>query len=348
MSRWLLIAFLSGLVLALSIWLAIKYNTANKCPPAHKEESCTQSKYVVQNSWTGRDFIEGSNAFVPKLGDSTNGDTGYVTSSTDVAKLVSYTIDGHFQFHVENEKTTDSSTPRKSLFLSSKQLFDEGLFIFDIEHIPMGLTTWPAVWLTSKSAQKWPCGGEIDIIEQVYGSVNNQSTLHTKSGCIQPSSLQLVNQNCNANAVDCPGCCEGKMANFGCPKIMENVPKAVGKVFNENKGGVFAMEWTKDKAIRMWFWSRSDIPSDVLSNSPYVESWGVPYVDFNACAGHFFQMCIVINIALCGDWAGDVFVNGNDTGNASCIGYQKNKDTNSNYNEAFFTFRSIRVFNQRK
>ena len=335
----LIIVILVGVGTLLTLWA-----TGVLFPPV----SYTQSKYVLQHSWIGRDFIEGPNAFVPKQdNDLTNGETGYVSLITDVNKLVNYTNDGHFQFKVENDKTTDG-TPRKSLFLSSKQLFDEGLFIFDIEHIPTGLTTWPAVWLTSKSGEAWPCGGEIDIIEQIYGSVNNQSTLHTKSGCIQHSSVQLVNQDCNANALECPGCCEGKMANLGCAKLMNDVPKAVGKAFNDNKGGVFAMEWTKDKAIRMWFWSRNDIPSDVLSSSPHVGSWGVPYVDFVACQGNFFKMSIIINIALCGDWAGVQFKNGEATGNANCIGYQKDKQTNFNYKDAFFTFRSIRVFNQRE
>ena len=57
-----------------------------------------------------------------------------------------------------------SARGRDSIRISSREAYDEALFVLDIEHMPTGCSTWPAFWTLSK-AGPWPNGGEIDVIE---------------------------------------------------------------------------------------------------------------------------------------------------------------------------------------
>ena len=43
--------------------------------------------------------------------------------------------------------------PRASVRLSSKKVYNGGLFVADIRHMPAGCGTWPAFWLASGSLQ---------------------------------------------------------------------------------------------------------------------------------------------------------------------------------------------------
>jgi beta-glucanase (GH16 family) len=58
-----------------------------------------------------------------------------------------------------NNKTV-SSEDRESVRLHSKESYNHGLFIIDLNHIPTGCGVWPAFWLTGKS---WGQNGEIDV-----------------------------------------------------------------------------------------------------------------------------------------------------------------------------------------
>lgn len=53
---------------------------------------------------------------------------------------------------------------RDSVRISSKQTYDDALFVLDLEHMPEGCATWPAFWTVTKKGP-WPRGGEIDVIE---------------------------------------------------------------------------------------------------------------------------------------------------------------------------------------
>ncbi len=89
----------------------------------------------------------------------------------------------NFQIQIFADSTTvvpSGRRGRKSVRLESKNQFDEGLFIFDLDHLPTGQGTWPAYWL---SGEDWPNNGEIDILEGVDGKTFNSITLHSKDGC---------------------------------------------------------------------------------------------------------------------------------------------------------------------
>lgn len=102
--------------------------------------------------------------------------------------------------------------------------------------------------------------------------------------------------------------------NAGCG--VKGEPDTFGQAFNENGGGIYAMEW-RDAGIRVWFFPRSDIPSDIptdVSNTsaPDPSTWGTPFADFPSTdcdiSSHFKNHSIIANIDLCGDWAGSTTV----------------------------------------
>lgn len=77
---------------------------------------------------------------------------------------------------------------RNSVRISSKQKVELGsIVVADIANIPHGPAVWPAFWMVGDN---WPYGGEIDLIEGVHNSVQNQMTLHTAPGCTLTTPMQ--------------------------------------------------------------------------------------------------------------------------------------------------------------
>lgn len=126
---------------------------------------------------------------------------------------------------------------------------------------------------------QWPNNGEIDIIEGVNYQAQNAMTLHTNSNCT------LMNQDCGGGC----GIENGGTASFG-------------DGFNGHAGGIYALEWTSD-AINIFFFARSDIPADALSESPNPAGWGNPTASFvGGCTidEHFNDHQIVFDTTFCG------------------------------------------------
>jgi hypothetical protein len=71
-----------------------------------------------------------------------------------------------------------------------------------------------------------------------------------------------------------------------------------------------AMEW-RDQGIRMWQFGRDAIPNDITSKQPDPSSWGEADADFpdTGCdiSSHFGNQSIIVNIDLCGQYAGGVY-----------------------------------------
>ena len=103
----------------------------------------------------------------------------------------------------------------------------------------------------------------------------------------------------NANCTWQPGC-----------QIFPNQGGTYGQEFNNNGGGVFAIEINDDIGIKIWFWLHEDVPSDINDKKPDPNdnSWGKPYgfwPTFNGCvtSTHFKDMRIIFDLYYCG-WSG--------------------------------------------
>lgn len=83
-----------------------------------------------------------------------------------------------------------------------------------------------------------------------------------------------------------------------------------GEAFNKNGGGVMAVE-LRPEGIRMWQFNRTSIPTNITT-APDPSTWGTALADFphtNCIIGdHFSNLTIIVNIEICGDWAGDMSV----------------------------------------
>lgn len=224
---------------------------------------------------------------------------------------------------------------RQSIRLESMKKFNSGsLFILDVLHLPTGLTTWPAFWLCGPN---WPHGGEIDIIEGINLSNVNHATLHTDANCSM-TNLPL-NQTGKLSFDDCDSL-NAKNGNRGCGvEFVE--PNNYGSLFNSNKGGVYATEWT-NYSIKVWFFPRNNIPNDILKGFPEPSLWMKPSASFplesNCNANHFGNQTIIINTDFCGDWAGSAFTGGIN----ACNSYVTNNP--SAFGESFWEINSLKVY----
>lgn len=287
--------------------------------------------YSLKDSWIGDQFINGNSqgdkwSFYTKA-DPTHGAVRYGAWN----ELISYP-NNTIKIDVESEGYDPSQGPnRKAIRINTDKTYNGGLFIIDLDNIPEGLSVWPSIWLLGTGPQPWPEYGEIDIIEGVNSTASannkNQSTLHTKAGCIQ-NVPGVINSDCNS-----------ANAHNGCGVMGPD--NSFGHGFNTNGGGVYVCEWINDESIKVWFWARNEVPANALSATPDPSSWSAPYVHFTPCPGYFKDMKMIINTTLCGDWAGQVYPDG---GAGACAGYVKDVNNNSKYADAYFQIRSLKVF----
>jgi len=205
------------------------------------------------------------------------------------------------------------SPGRPSVRISSRDVYNQGLFVITLDHIPTGCGTWPAFWMYGEDEDHpWPKWGEYDIIEGAHKATHVMTTLHTDANCDQ--SELVVGNNFSSKwepgmssspAVNCDVAAEGQWPNQGCSQT--GPEGSMGAGFNARGGGTFVAEWDPDAAhIRTWFWTQGSEPVDLAAGNPNPGSWGMPYsffaLDPDACpAQHFKNMRLVFDLTFCGD-----------------------------------------------
>ncbi|KAJ9104230.1 hypothetical protein QFC19_004047 [Naganishia cerealis] len=259
-----------------------------------------------------------------------------------------------------------SARGRDSVRISSKDRFNDGIYILDLAHMPVGCGTWPAYWTTTEHG--WPAGGEIDILEGANAlpvinstawtattnlkspSLNtlppnaDTSSLHTSSGCFLSASNQSGTIKTTA--------CDAKIDNnIGCGIEYSNATSpSLGLQFNQQNGGWYVM-WRDVQGsggIYIWFWGRNDagVPQEIkdgsFSGDVSATSWGVPSANFSIpdCKKDFNDHVIVFNIALCGDYTAASYTATGCPG--SCPSFVMSNPLA--FADAYFTMNSLRVF----
>lgn len=79
----------------------------------------------------------------------------------------------------------------------------------------------------------------------------------------------------NQDSTDCA-------SGIGCS--VQGKSGTYGTGFNQNGGGVYAMEWTSDK-INIFYFARSDVPVDITTGNPDPANWGLPQANFESKYG---------------------------------------------------------------
>ncbi|KAA1476410.1 2 beta-glucan [Dentipellis sp. KUC8613] len=293
--------------------------------------------YSLSDNFQGNAFF--SDFSFQAIADPTHGRVNYVDQATAQSQGLATVSGSNFILRADDTTVLSASGPgRNSVRLQSNKQYSTHVAVFNIEHMPQGCGTWPAVW---ELGDNWPNEGEVDIVEGVNDQPPNASTLHTTAGCTMPASGRT--ETGNPTSTDCN---TADNNNAGCG-VQTTDANNYGPAFNNNGGGWYAIERTST-FIKVWFWARNagGIPSDVTSGASSVntDNWGTPdaYFPNTDCdfASHFGPHNIIINLTFCGDWAGSVY--GNSGCPSTCEDY-----VNSNpgaFSNAYFEFPWIKVY----
>ncbi|RDX45720.1 laminarinase [Lentinus brumalis] len=292
--------------------------------------------YSQADSFSGQGFLSGfTHQAIP---DPTHGRVNYVDQGTAVANNLTFASSDTFVIRADDTTVLSASGPgRNSVRLQSNKQYTTHVSVWNIRHMPQGCATWPAVW---EVGADWPNQGEIDILEGVNDVAPNQATLHTNAGCTMPDGRSQTGNSVGNN------CDVAATGNSGCG-VQATSANSYGPGFNSAGGGFYAMERT-NSFIKVWFWSRTagNIPSDVLNGAASVntDNWGTPFAFFPSTScdidSHFGPHNIIINLTLCGDWAGAVF--GADGCPGDCVSYVNQNP--SAFSNAYFDIAWLKVY----
>ncbi|KAL2408555.1 endo-1,3(4)-beta-glucanase [Exophiala dermatitidis] len=304
----------------------------------------TSSVYQLDSEYSGNNFFDGWDFYTG--GDPTGGFvTYYSRSSAQGAGMINSSDTSPVYIGTDYTSTIGSTDAagRPSVRISTQRSWTHGLFIGDFNHAPGGICgTWPAFWTLGPN---WPNNGEIDIMEGVNLLTHNGMTLHASPNCsIAGDSRTMTGQLQTTNCAYYPG------YNVGCG-ISDNRPASFGAGFNAVGGGIYAMQWTSDY-IRVWFFQRDSIPSDILSRRPNPANWGLPAANMQgSCVidDHFQAHKIVLDNTFCGEYAGQASVWNSTTGScATSTGYSTCKQYVASepaaFQASYWSINSIRVY----
>ena len=300
----------------------------------------TLANYVLSEDFTKDAFFGNFTTFTED--DPTNGFVKYLDYTDAIKQGLMASVSnfaGANYMGVDN--TSQPTTGRPSMRITSTKTYNKGLFIADIAHMPVGCGTWPAFWLIGPD---WPAGGEVDVLEGVNLQSSNQMTVHTNAGC----EISNTGMTGTVNTTNCDTNAPNQAKNAGC-SVRSQSTNNFGAGFNSIGGGVYATEWTSD-AISIWFFPRSGIPSDITSLAPNPSGWGTPLAKFAGSCNidqHFQNMNMVFDTTFCGQWAGadDVWAA------SSCSSMTSTCNAHvqlmpSAFTEAYWLINGVRVYQQ--
>jgi len=290
--------------------------------------------YILEDDYMSAGFFDQFSFWDGE--DPTHGFVKYQDKSS--AESLGLISSGEGNIRMSVDSTNEAPDGRPSVRITSNKVYNYGLIVADIEHMPGGICgTWPAFWTLGPD---WPNGGEIDIFEGVNDQGANLGTLHTGPGCSISDnggfSGNLTHSTCASSGDENTGC-----------QIASDDSNSYGAGFNNNGGGVYATEWTSS-CINMWFFPRGSVPSDVLGNSPDPSTWGPPSAKFEGecdMSKSFVDQQIVFDTTFCGDWAGKTWSTSSCSQKAdTCDAYvQSNPEA---FAEAYWSINALKVYKE--
>ncbi|KAH7882814.1 glycoside hydrolase family 16 protein, partial [Phlebopus sp. FC_14] len=304
--------------------------------------------YDIIREYAGSTFFDRWN-FYGAYDNLTHGNVTWVSGPDAKSQGLAYVNnDGHAIIKVDNTTNVPYGQNRKSVRITTQDVYELGsLWIIDLNHIPYGCSVWPAFWSfgTFFSGPNWPQDGEIDIIEGINVMSNNQMAIHTTPGCTHDGQVGQLGSS--GSTTDCS-------QPAGCT-VMETSPNSYESGFADMGGGVWATQFGST-GIYIWFWSRPDIPTSITqatsASSIDTSQWGTPHASYfpTTCnTSEFFSpQNLVLDITLCGDWAGLDSLYGPTCGNSGLTGLCYNDCVvgpgSPRYDNAYFDISYIRTY----
>lgn len=315
-----------------SVTIALAAAVLSAVPGAH-------AAYNLVQTWEGQSFFDGWQ-FYGNYDNLTNGDAIWVNQSLATSDHLAYVdSNGKAILKVDNTTNVPYNDKRNSVRITTTNTFPVGsVFVLDALHLPYGCSVWPAFWTMGVN---WPIGGEIDIVETVNLMTTNQMAVHAQSGCTKASNSQQTGTNGSPNCTDGAGC-----------TVLETSKSSVGAAFASAQGGVWATQFDVS-GIYIWFWNRANLPSDLKTPGSTIDTsgWGTPSAAYpsSGCniTNYFTPQKLVLDITLCGDWAGVPSVyNATCSGGTTGVCYTDNVigAGSPRYDNAYFQINYVRVY----
>jgi len=205
---------------------------------------------------------------------------------------------------------------RKTAKVRSKKSWKYFLTAIRFTHVPFGCGLWPSFW-THASGIHWPEGGELDVLEYV-NDIASQTSLHTgvgnkcnldggqvnKAGCPVMPDLNGMNYDCTTDYPSKLGCAPNTLP-LQSPAEWNLHPVT------------FAIEWTED-FIKIFKIPDDQLPEDLVEDDPKPDTWDQWLISYYPLAATGGPDCpdpanvmaaqqLILNIGLCGDWAGKIW-----------------------------------------
>jgi hypothetical protein len=130
-----------------------------------------QTNYILQTEYSGTSFLEKVDFY---SGDDPLGGFVKYQNSTDATSLGLAYVNNKNSVILKADNTTVTLDGRPSIRVHSKEVYNGGLFLFDINHMPEGCGTWAAYWMVGPL---WPNNGEIDVSFSYKKSMKNYETI---------------------------------------------------------------------------------------------------------------------------------------------------------------------------
>ncbi|KAJ9107734.1 hypothetical protein QFC21_001195 [Naganishia friedmannii] len=285
--------------------------------------------YNLIKTYQGESFFDDW-SYYGNYDNLTNGDAIWVNSTVGTSDQLTYaTSGGNAIVKVDNTSTVEYNYKRNSVRLTSNDAYEIG-----------------SVWSTGVGAT-WPATGEIDTFEGVNNQAGNQMALHTSDGCtlVKDTSAPFT------GAVNYTNCYVEANDNSGCTVIDGN-STTYGEAFATAGGGVWVTEFATT-GISIWFFSRANVPAAVSSANSSIDTTKLgertAFWSPNGCdvSTYFKPQELVLDITLCGDWAGQASTLTSTgcpalTGTSTC--YTTYVLDANNYDTAYFEIQYIKVY----
>jgi len=197
---------------------------------------------------------------------------------------------------------------RYAVNIHTSKAFDPSngfLAVLHYKKVPHGCGVWPGFWAMN-SDRLWPAGGELDIMEFANYSPN-KVTFHISGNCHLDTDKVAKCAPLGQAGVSSTDCETNYFVNkLGC---MPKQRQPDGEFFSNNPG-VIASEWTSEHII-VYHIPEASIPADLEKETPDTSGWKkwiLAYLPLQpGCTGSIGPQELILNMQLCGDWAGSTF-----------------------------------------